>query len=128
MMTSTAQSIRNKVKIEIANLRSVGACDGFLSTKGATPSRNNPMPGIITPATIGWNIVSSSCRPRKYHGAFDGLGVRLKLAMASSGALTKVENTSRNAVIASDAANSTASRWGQTCTLSVGTALTSWID
>ena len=41
-----------------------------------------PMPGMVTPATIGWNIVSSSCRPRKYHGAFDGFGVWLTLASA----------------------------------------------
>ena len=30
-MTSTAQNIRNIVNIEIANLRSSGLCDGFLS-------------------------------------------------------------------------------------------------
>ena len=36
------------------------------------------MPGMVTPATIGWNIVSSSWRPRKYHGALDGFGVWLK--------------------------------------------------
>ena len=35
------------------------------------------MPGMVTPATIGWNMVSSSCRPRKYHGALEGLGVWL---------------------------------------------------
>src|SRR5256714_14527656 len=48
--------------------------------------------------------------------------------MPSSGALTNVENTSRNAVIASDAANSTTRRRGHTCTLSTGVALTSWIE
>src|SRR3954463_9383904 len=89
---------------------------------------NRPMPGMVTPATIGWNMVSSSWRPRKYQGALDGLGVRLKLAVASSGALTNAENTSRNAVIASEATNSITSRWGHTWTLSVGVALTSWID
>ncbi len=46
------------------------------------------MPGMVTPATIGWNIVSSSWRPRKYHGAFDGFGVWLRLASSSSGAFT----------------------------------------
>ena len=60
------------------------------------------MPGTVTPATIGWNIVSSSCRPRKYHGAFDGFGVELGLASSSSGALTKIEKISRNAVMTSD--------------------------
>ena len=87
-----------------------------------------PMPGMVTPATIGWNMVSSSWRPRKYQGAFDGFGVKLKLAPARNGALTTAENTSRNAVMASEATNSPTSRWGQTWTLSVGVALTSWID
>src|ERR671915_2020052 len=86
------------------------------------------MPGIVTPATIGWNIVRSSCRPRKYQGALEGFGVRLKLASVSSGALTKAENTSVNAVITRAATNSTTSRWGQVWTLSVGWARTSWID
>ena len=49
------------------------------------------MPGMVTPATIGWNMVSSSCRPRKYHGALDGFGVSLTLASSSSGAFTKIE-------------------------------------
>src|SRR5436190_1446319 len=85
-------------------------------------------PGMVTPATIGWNIVSSSCRPRKYHGALDGFGVRFGLAVASRGALTRAENTSRNAVMARLATNSMTSRWGHTLTWSVGVALTSWID
>src|SRR5258708_24147542 len=83
---------------------------------------------MVTPATIGWNMVSISCSPRKYHGALDGLGVRLVLAAARSGALTNTENTVRNAVMAREAANSTTRRWGQTLTLSVGVALTSWMD
>ena len=86
------------------------------------------MPGMVTPATIGWNIVSSSWRPRKYHGALEGFGVWLGLASSSSGALTKIEKISRNAVQARAATNSTASRWGQTWTLSCGVALTSWIE
>src|SRR5438552_11628711 len=87
-----------------------------------------PIPGIITPATIGWNIVSSSCRPRKYQGALDGLGVRLTLASGCNGALTNVEKTSRNAVITNDATNSTTRRCGHMCTLSTGSARTSWIE
>src|SRR2546428_8232769 len=86
------------------------------------------MPGMVTPATIGWNIVSSSCSPRKYQGAFDGFGVKFGLARLSSGAFTTAENTSRNAVIASDAANSPTRRWGHTWTLSPGVALTSWME
>ena len=86
------------------------------------------MPGMVTPATIGWNIVSSSWRPRKYHGALDGFGVWLTLASSSSGAFTNIEKTSRNAVQASAATNSTTSRCGHTWTLSCGVALTSWIE
>ena len=83
------------------------------------------MPGSVTPATIGWNIVSSSCRPRKYHGAFDGLGVWFVLANWSSGALTQMEKRNVNAVQANAATNSPTRRCGQVCTLSTGVALTS---
>src|SRR4249920_2626235 len=93
MMTRTAQNIRKIVKIEMANFRSSGLFDGFESTYGAMMRRNRPMPGMVTPAIIGWNMVSSSCKPRKYHGAFDGFGVRLMLASSSSGAFTKIENS-----------------------------------
>src|SRR5918993_4780337 len=87
-----------------------------------------PMPGMVTPATIGWNMVRSSWSPRKYQGALDGLGVKLKLAAARNGAFTTAENTSRKALQARQAMNSPMSRCGQVCTLSVGVALTSWID
>src|SRR4028119_418741 len=87
-----------------------------------------PMPGIVTPATIGWNMVSSSCRPRKYQGALEGLGVKLKLAAARNGALTTAEKTRRNALQLRQAMNSPMSRWGQVCTLSVGVAFTSWME
>src|SRR5438552_5684358 len=83
---------------------------------------------MVTPATIGWNIVSSSCRPRKYHGALDGLGVRFGLAMPSRGAFTNAEKTRRKAVIASEATNSPTRRCGHTWTLSTGVAFTSWIE
>src|SRR5919202_2298056 len=87
-----------------------------------------PMPGMVTPATIGWNIVRSSCRPRKYQGAFDGFGVKLKLAPARNGALTTAEKSSRKALHARQSMNSPMSRWGQVWTLSVGVARTSWIE
>src|SRR5207248_1163769 len=128
MITSTAQNMRNKVKRDTANFRSSGLWLGLRSVNGASMRPKMPMPGIVTPATMGWNIVSSSWRPRKYQGAFDGLGVKLKLAVASRGALTNAENTNRKAVMAREATNSPTSRWGQTWTLSVGWALTSWID
>ena len=46
--------------IEVANLRSSGLLDGFLSMNGAKIKANNATPGIVTPATIGWNIVNNS--------------------------------------------------------------------
>src|SRR4051794_6923878 len=113
---------------EMANLRSSGLLDGFLSMNGAKISTIRPTPGIVTPAIIGWNMVSSSCSPRKYHGAFDGFGVRFGLACCSSGALTHTEKKNVNAVHANAATNSATSRCGQVCTLSTGDALTSWID
>src|SRR5580765_43702 len=128
MMTSTDQNMMCTVMIEMANLRSSGLLDGFLSMYGAKISRINPTPGSVTPAIIGWNIVSSSCNPRKYHGAFDGFGVRLGLACCSSGALTHTEKKNVNAVHARAATNSAASRCGQVCTLSTGDALTSWME
>ena len=63
---------------------------------------------IVTPATIGWNIVRSSWRPRKYHGAFDGLGVWFRFDSWRSGAFTQIENRNVNAVQASAATNSAA--------------------
>ena len=128
MMTSTAQNMRKIVKMEMANLRSSGLLLGLRSVYGANMRANRPMPGMVTPATMGWNIVSSSWRPRKYHGAFDGFGVRLTLASCNSGALTKTEKTKVKAVHTSAATNSATSRCGHTCTLSVGTDLTSWMD
>src|SRR5437763_17185025 len=75
MMTSTAHIIRNIDIIVVANLRSLGLCEGFRWVLGAVARRPRAMPGVRTPATAGVNNFSSSCRPRKCHGAFDGLGV-----------------------------------------------------
>jgi len=112
----------------VMNLRSSGLFEALRSRYGAKMSKMRPMPGMVTPAIIGWNIVSNSCRPMKYHGAFDGFGVWLKLAACNSGALTNHENMNVNAVHARAATNSMESKCGQTCTLSTGTALTSWME
>src|SRR5262245_50089237 len=122
MMTSTAHNMMKIVKIEIANFRSLGLFDGFLSTNGASAIRPSPTPGMVTPATIGWNIVRSSCSPRKYHGAFDGFGVRLKSARPSSGARTTAEKIVRPAVMIRIDANSTTTRCGHVWTLSAASA------
>ena len=82
---------------------------------------------MSTPATCGSKYESNSCNPRKYHGAFDGLGWALGLASSRSGASWKIENTINRAVTTSSATNSIASRCGHTFTLSVGSRLTCWI-
>ena len=46
MMTSTAHIMRNIVNIAMANLRSFGLCDGFLSMNGAIASSASATPGI----------------------------------------------------------------------------------
>ena len=112
----------------IANLRSVGLFDGFLSMYGVIASKPSATPGMVTPATIGWNIVSSSCSPRKYHGAFDGFGVWLTSARPSSGAFTSAEKIVTNAVSDRIDANSIASRCGHTWTLSCASARVCWIE
>src|SRR5210317_2454469 len=96
IITSTAQNMRCTVMSEVANLRSSGLFDGFLSMYGAKINMMMPTPGMVTPATIGWNIVSNSCRPRKYHGAFEGFGVWLLFANWSSGAFTQIEKRNVN--------------------------------
>ena len=53
IITRTAQNIKWIVIKEIANLRSSGLFDGFLSIYGARINKNRAKPGIVTPATIG---------------------------------------------------------------------------
>jgi hypothetical protein len=83
--------------------------------------------GTITPAICGSKYDSSSWSPRKYHGAFDGLGVALKFAGSSSGEWMTTDMITSSPVMASSAPNSISIRWGQVLTLSVGSALTFWI-
>src|SRR4051794_6773944 len=98
MMTSTDQNIMWTVINEMTNLRSSGLIEGLWSRNGARISAIRPTPGSVTPAIIGWNVVSNSCRPRKYHGAFEGLGVWLVLANCSNGAFTNTEKMKTKAV------------------------------
>src|SRR5438270_13045680 len=51
--------------------------------------------GNTTPASHGSKYTSISCRPRKYHGAFDGFGVFAGFAGCSSGAFRKIDHTMR---------------------------------
>src|SRR5690606_6317652 len=103
----------------MANLRSDGLVDGLRSTEGIIMKPTKPMiVGTVTPAIWGSKYDSSSCNPRKYQGAFDGLGVLLKFAGSSSGAWRMTDRTTKNAVIARSATNSISMRCGQVLTLS----------
>src|SRR5215831_7004757 len=81
----------------------------------------NPMMmnvGSTTPACQGSKKTSISCNPRKYHGAFDGFGVRVGLAGSSSGASTRSAHTSSSSVITMAHRNSERTRNGHVWTLS----------
>ena len=53
--------------------------------------------GITTPAIQGSKYTSISCRPKKYHGAFAGLGDSVGLAGSSIGAASPIDQTSKKA-------------------------------
>src|SRR5690606_707658 len=127
-MVSVAEPARKNVYSMMANLRSDGLVDGLRSTYGLIMNPTEPMiHGTVTPAIWGSKYDSNSCKPRKYHGAFDGLGVALKLAGSRSGACRITDRITRNAVIARSATNSISIRCGHVLTLSVGSGLTCWI-
>jgi hypothetical protein len=50
-------------------------------------------PGKSTPAIQGSKYTKSSCSPRKYHGALEGLGVRAVAAGSSIGAAITIDHT-----------------------------------
>src|SRR5688572_10676996 len=74
--------------------------------------------GSTTPANHGSKYTSISCSPRKYQGAFDGLGVFVGLAISSSGASMPNDHTVRKAMTAIVHRNSFLVRYGQVYTLS----------
>src|SRR5918996_1348524 len=113
-IVSTPEPIRNIVNIMYANFRLSGRIDGLRSRYGSATRPKGPQTsGNITPDTMGCQYRSISCRPRKYHGAFDGLGVTLGLASSRNGAGASAENTVRNTVTTIRATNSAMSRCGQ---------------
>src|SRR5579862_766311 len=84
--------------------------------------------GSTTPACHGSKKTSISCRPRKYHGAFDGFGVRVGLAGSSSGASTSSDHTRSSTTMRMAHRNSARTRLGQVCTLSSPGPLAFLID
>src|SRR5262245_59331543 len=74
--------------------------------------------GSTTPACQGSKKTSISWRPRKYHGALDGFGVRVGLAGSSRGASDSSDHTSSSRMMPHDIRNSLRTRCGQVCILS----------
>ena len=73
---------------------------------------------MITRENRGWKCMSSSWTPRKYQGAFVGLGLRPGLALSASGALKSMAKISIKASRASPTAISRTSRLGMDDTVS----------
>src|SRR6202035_407130 len=74
--------------------------------------------GSTTPAYHGSKNTSISCKPRKYQGAFDGLGVRVGFDGSSSGALMVSDQIVSTAITSNDIRNSLRTRNGQVWSLS----------
>src|ERR1017187_10683766 len=74
--------------------------------------------GSTTPAYHGSKNTSISCKPRKYHGAFDGFGVRVGFDGCSSGALSNSDHTVKTMITRIDIRNSLRTRNGQVCSFS----------
>src|ERR1700678_3311538 len=74
--------------------------------------------GSTTPAYHGSKNTSISCKPRKYHGALDGLGVRVGFDGCSSGALSSSDHTVNTMMTRIDMRNSLRTRNGQVCSFS----------
>src|ERR1700722_2144718 len=74
--------------------------------------------GSTTPAYQGSKNTSISCKPRKYHGAFEGLGVRVGLLGSSSGALMVSDQIVSTAITSIDIRNSLRTKNGQVCSFS----------
>src|SRR5216684_8737879 len=74
--------------------------------------------GSTTPAYQGSKNTNISCKPRKYHGAFDGLGVRVGFDGCSSGAFSSSDHTVSTMITSSIIRNSLRTRNGQVCSFS----------
>src|ERR1022692_2575983 len=95
-----------KVNSQRINLRSAGRRLGFLSRYGIAISASTIKAGATTPPRRAeW--LTSSCRPRKYHGALAGFGVFAGLASSSRGAF---RNSDMVMMVVTVAISTTASR------------------
>src|SRR5260370_24553627 len=74
--------------------------------------------GSTTPAYEGAKNTNISCKPRKYDGAFDGLGVRVGFDGCTSGGLSSSDHTVSTIITSSIIRNSLRTRNGQVCSFS----------
>src|SRR3984893_7705215 len=102
----------------IASFRSEGRRLGLRSRNGTRIISTITKVGKATPAISGGKRESSSCRPRKYQGAFDGFGVIPGLAWPRRGACNQIETMIRKTVIATAAMNSLKTNSGKETTIS----------
>src|SRR6476660_1176533 len=95
-MSETQSTANPNRKIEISAFRSLNVKYplplGFLSMYGIAMRPTMINPGRTTPASHGSKYTSISCRPRKYHGAFDGFGDADGFAGSSSGACSAIDH------------------------------------
>src|SRR5579862_7048460 len=91
---------------------------GLISRYGINISPTIINVGSTTPAYHGSKNTSISCKPRKYHGAFDGFGVRVGFDGCSSGAFSSSDHTVKTMMTSSDMRNSLRTRNGQVCSFS----------
>src|SRR6059058_5013646 len=89
-----------------------------MSRYGITISPRMMNVGSTTAACHGSKKTSISCRPRKYHGALEGFGVRVGFAGSSSGASTRSDHTISNRMMPIEIRNSLRTRCGQVWILS----------
>src|SRR6267378_7994946 len=100
----------------MATFRSDGRRLGFRSKNGTRIMNTITKVGKATPAISGGKRESSSCRPRKYQGAFEGFGVMPGLALPSKGACNQIETMIKNTVMATAAMNSLKTNSGKETT------------
>src|SRR6202521_883785 len=102
----------------MATFLSDGRRLGFRSRKGTRIISTITKVGKATPAISGGKRESSSCRPRKYQGALEGLGVMPGFALPSKGACNQIETMITKTVMATATMNSLKTNSGKETTIS----------
>ena len=128
MMTSTAHIIRNIVIIVMANFRSSGLCDGFLSMNG-TIARSERDAGQQHAGDHRVEHLQQLLQTRGSTTApSTGSASRSRRRGRAAAPSPSAEKTVTNAISERIDANSSMSRCGHTCTLSCASARVCWIE